>query len=161
MNKIKFTDMFGIGSAIAAALGVAFGAQRRTGRTTRLIESVKDGDRIIAASGNEATRLANLLAQRGVNVSVAVIDPLNPYKLFELGTAQGRTIFDHTWVEMRYQKAISDAADQMTEMEDRLSGYDWRHRETQEKAKYYAEMLAGRSMLNDYVMADFKKVGDA
>jgi hypothetical protein len=161
MNRVKFTDMFGIGSAVTSALNVVFGAQRATGRTTRLIESVKDGDRIIAATGREADRLARLLKQRGVNVSVAVIDPLNPYKLFELRTAQGRTIFDHTWVEMRYQKAISDAADQMTEMEGRLSGYDWRHRETQEKAKHYAEMMAGRSMLNDYVMDDFKKGGSA
>ena len=145
MNNAKFTDMFGIGPAVSAALSLVFGAQRQTGRTTRLIESVKDGDRIIAASGHAARHMAALLKQRGVNVSIEVIDPLNQYKLYKLGTAQGRTIFDHTWVEIFYQQAISNAADQMTEMEGRLTGFDWRHRETQEKARQYGEMLAGRS----------------
>jgi hypothetical protein len=145
MSTAKFTDMFGIGPAISAALSLVFGAQRQTGRTTRLIESVKDGDRIIAASQNEASQMARLLKQRGVNVSVEVIDPANPHGLHKLHTAQGRTIFDHRWVEMFYQCAFSDAADQMTEMEGRLSGFDWRHRETQEKAKQHAEMLAGLS----------------
>jgi hypothetical protein len=145
MNNAKFTDMFGIGPAVSAALSLVFGAQRQTGRTTRLIESVKDGDRIITGSQNEARQMGRLLKQRGVNVSVEVIDPYNPHGLYELHTAQGRTIFDHTWVEMFYQKAISNAADQMTEMEGRLTGFDWRHRETQEKARQYAEMLAGRS----------------
>ena len=112
---------------------------RRTGRTTSLVESVKDGDRICFAGSREADRVRRLCLDRGVNVECIVIDPKQPERVFDRGTPQGRTIFDHSWVEQYYLNAIERACAEIDRLQQQASGYGEAHRETRRRAEEMAK----------------------
>jgi len=135
VSRPQNTDFFGIGNALQGAAGIYFQTCRRTGRTTHLVEALKDGDRVVCASGPEAHRLGILARERGVEVQCVVVDPQNVHQLYEMGTAQGRLLFDHTWLERHYLLALDEAGWRISELQGRLSGYDVRHRETRRAAE--------------------------
>lgn len=130
-------DHFGIGAAINAAVMMYSRAARRTGRTTSLVESVKDGDRIVFNNPKEAERVRRLCLDRGVTVDCMVVEPRAPELMLGLGTPQGRTIFDHSFVEAYYLLAINRAQGQLDGMAQQASGYGAAHRETR---RQYEEM---------------------
>ncbi len=111
---------------------------RSTGRTTSLVESVKDGDRICFACNKEARRVERLLREQGVQVACIVVDPKSPQDIFGSGTSQGRTIFDHGWVEQYYLAAIEKASFNIDELQKNASGYGEAHRETRRRAEEMA-----------------------
>ena len=115
-------DQFGIGTAVLGAARVYFLSARATGRTTALVESVKNGDRIIFDDIREAKRVESLCLKRGVAVECVVIDPRTPERVFERGTPEGRTIFDHSWVEKWYIRAIEHAGRGLRRLETEASG---------------------------------------
>jgi len=135
----KKMDHFGIGAAIHAAAFIYTQSARRTGRTTSLVESVKDGDRIVFSDEREALRVQRLCAERGVQVECRVVNPKTPDRIFEMGTPQGRTIFDHSWVEQRYMMAIAYTMREIDHLEREASGYGEAHRETARKAEEIAK----------------------
>ena len=53
-------DHFGIGAAMRGMALTYIQSARRTGRTTSVVESVKDGDRIVFADRREAERVRRL-----------------------------------------------------------------------------------------------------
>lgn len=130
-------DQFGIGAAIRTAIMMYSQAARRTGRTTQLVESVKDGDRIVFLDTKEARRVQRLCLDRGVTVDYLVVDPRAPEFVFDRGTSQGRTIFDHAFVEAYYLLAVTRAQGQLDGMAQQASGYGAAHRETR---RQYEEM---------------------
>ena len=132
-------DHFGIGAAIASAVEMYAAVSRQTGRTLSLVESAKDGDRLVFASSAEAQRVGRLCAERGVEVQVVVCSPEYTEKLFEQGTAQGRVIFDHTWVEERYRHILEKEMRHIDYLERELSGYGAAHRETRRQAEELAK----------------------
>lgn len=127
-------DHFGIGAAMLAMSAVYTTATRRSGRTTSLIEDVKDGDRIVFAHSHEAQRVERILLERGLKVQCIVVDVRDPHQLLRRGTSQGRTIFDHSWIEEYYNGTIKHAAETIDRMERETSGYGEPHRETQRRA---------------------------
>jgi len=122
LNRRKDMDHFGIGAAIRGAANIYCHSARQTGRTTSLVESVKDGDRIVFSDGREAERVRRLCMDRGVKVDCLVINPRTPERVFESGTPEGRTIFDHSWVEQYYMQAIDRAAQDIDHLERQASG---------------------------------------
>lgn len=131
-------DHFGIGAAMEAmALSYSLSA-RRTGRTTSLVDSVKDGDRIIFLNSKEAERVKNLCFERGVKVECIVVDPRDPYRVMELAQPDGRTIFDHSWVESYYMIILEEAAATLDRLQQETSGYGAHHRETSRRAEEMA-----------------------
>lgn len=130
-------DHFGIGAAMRGMLLNYQYSSRRTGRTTSLVESVKDGDRIVFADRREAERVERLVKERGVTVKCIVIDPKDPGRLMERGSlsGDGRTIFDHTWVEQFYTAAIERAASDIDHLQRETSGHGEAHRETARRAE--------------------------
>lgn len=132
-------DHFGIGAGVIGAANVYFQGARRTGRTTVLVESVKDGDRIVFTNAREADRVGRLLKERGVDVQCLVIDPATPQRVFEYGTSAGRTIFDHSWVEQHYLIAINEASSRLDHFEREVSGYGEAHRDTRRRAEEIAK----------------------
>ena len=128
-------DHYGIGAAMQAMMRVYLNSARRTGRTMSLVESVKDGDRIIFADQQECNRVEHICLERGVKVKCIVINPDAPRKLLEYRTSEGRTIFDHSWVEDYYLKAIEYAAENIDRLERQTSGYGVAHRETRRRAE--------------------------
>ncbi|MDH1336802.1 hypothetical protein N5D77_22055 [Comamonas thiooxydans] len=131
-------DHFGIGAAVLASIRIYMQSARRTGRTTSLVESVKDGDRICFACSEEARRVEQLLRERGVQVACIVVDLESPWEIFGSGTSQGRTLFDHGWVEQYYLSAIEHASSSIDHFQREASGYGEAHRETRRRAEEVA-----------------------
>lgn len=132
-------DHFGIGAAVRGSVLVYMSSARGSGRTTSLVESVKDGDRIVFASAREAQRVGRLCHDRGVSVACIVVDPREPQRVFECGTPVGRLIFDHGWVEQYYLQAIERAQAEIDHFERQASGYGEAHRETRRQAQEMAK----------------------
>jgi len=133
-------DHFGIGAAMRGMFLNYMHSARRSGRTTSLVESVKDGDRIVFAERREAERIEHLLNKRSVKVQCIVVDPRDPGRLIERGSlpGNGRTIFDHGWVERFYADAIERAADTIDHLQREASGFGEAHRETARQAEEIA-----------------------
>ena len=132
-------DHFGIGAAMQGMAQLYFQLARSTGRTTSLVESVKDGDRIVFADNKEAERVHRLCLERGVKVECIVVEPKMPERVFERGTSQGRTIFDHSWVERYYLEAIERARQGIDHFERQASGSAEAHHETKRQAEELAK----------------------
>lgn len=127
-------DHFGIGAAISGLVAAYTTVARRTGRTTSLVESVKAGDRIIFATKSECDRVRRLIFERGILVECVVADPCNHPELWRIETGPGRTLFDHTWVELYYRHALQQATDTIDTLQGRMSGEGPAHRETRRRA---------------------------
>lgn len=128
-------DHFGIGQAIRGVAMIYFRSSRQTGRTLSLIESVKDGDCVCFTNSREAERVKRMCKERGVVIDTIVVNPKEPHGVFERGTAQGRMIFDHTWIEEYYLDAIGRAEKYIDSLQEQLSGYGEPHRETKRRAE--------------------------
>lgn len=133
-EKMEITDFFGIGNAIRSAVQIYRMGSRHTGRTLSLVNSLKEGDRVVFTNEQEAKRVERLAKERGVKLSYMVVNPKNPERIFERGTSEGRTIFDHTWVEEFYENAINKVASEISFFETQASGFGEAHKETQHKA---------------------------
>lgn len=131
-------DHFGIGAAMYGMARMYCQSARRTGRTTSLVESVKDGDRIVFTNSKEAEHVRRLCLERGVQVEVMIAEPHQQERVFERGTPEGRTLFDHSWVEQYYLNAIERAQREIDHLERQASGYGEAHRETTRRAKELA-----------------------
>lgn len=127
-------DFFGIGQALKGVMLTYFHASRQTGRTTTMIDSVKDGDRICFSNHQEANRVKNLCKQRGLQVQCVVVPVNNPGKVFASPSSQGRTIFDHSWIEDFYMKRLDECQAEIKHLETQASGYGAAHRKTKEEA---------------------------
>jgi hypothetical protein len=129
-------DHFGIGIAMLCMARVYVQSARRSGRTTSLVESLKDGDRVVFASRQEADAVQRICRERGVTVKCVVLEPKHhPMEIARgSGTSEGRTIFDHSWVESYYLHAIERAQGELDQAERELSGFGEAHRETRRRA---------------------------
>lgn len=115
-------DFFGIGSAIKSVLSIYFHLAEQTGRTTNLVESVQDGDRVVFADARDAKRVSLLCKERGVTIEPLVVSPERMYEISSYGTAQGRLIFDHVWLEAYYLLVMESAMGKLLSMKQNGSG---------------------------------------
>ena len=65
-------DIFGIGLAFRGCIEVCCRLARGTGRTTRLLNVVRDGDLVIFATRNEAENFEKKLEARDIRVTTAL-----------------------------------------------------------------------------------------
>lgn len=133
MNK-NLVDFFGIGVALRAMISIYITTARGSGRTTMLLESLRDGDRVCCATLKEADRLRRICNLTKLKVTFTVVNPADPFKLFNSGSSVGRTIFDHTWVEKFYILAIEGAAETIAKLQKESSGYGADHERTKSQA---------------------------
>jgi hypothetical protein len=99
-------DFFGISKSVKDCVLDFFLCMRRTGRTTKLVESVRNGDRIGFIKWQEAHRVRQLCLDRGITIECLVVDPKDPERIFDHPKSEGRTIFDHSLVEEMYYDSI-------------------------------------------------------
>lgn len=132
-------DHFGIGHGIQGAARIYFQSGRQTGRTSSLVESLKDGDRVVFTTEREGRRVQALCKERNISIEIIVCDTRIPDRLFHRGPPSGneRTIFDHTWVEQYYKDALARAQDEIDQLQTNLSGRGVPHRETERAAREY------------------------
>jgi hypothetical protein len=131
-------DHFGIGAALQGAARVYFQGARRTGRTTSLLDSLRGGDRIVCASRQEARSMEQLCHERKLKVECIVVAPSGLDRLIERGTSQGRTLFDHGFVEQYYAQALERAAQGIDYFQREASGFGAAHIETRRQAEELA-----------------------
>ena len=132
-------DFFGIGAGIEGAVKIYFQSARRTGRTISLINSLKTGDRIVFHNEKEARRVSNLCKEKGINIKYIIVPINNLSKIFEKGSSQGRTIFDHLWVEKYYLAEINKIKNEITSFQLEVSGWNEAHEKTRQQAKEYTK----------------------
>lgn len=132
-------DSFGIGQAMKGMAHMYFHSARGTGRTMALVESLKDGDRVIFTNSAEAARVKDLCRELGKTIETMVVDPVDPARVFERGTPQGRTVFDHSWVEQFYLVAIDACQKDIDRLQRESSGFGMAHVETRMKARELAK----------------------
>ena len=104
-------DIYGIGNALKAYACCYNQTSRRSGRTTYLLSQINDESVIVFAETAEASRIRKELCRLNSKASCIVIDPRKPYELRERlkGSPLANVHFDHTWVDMFYADAISNA----------------------------------------------------
>ena len=92
---------YGHKAAAVAAMHVFDVSSRGTGRTTRMIQQLQEGDMVVLSTAHEAESLRRDLKRAGRDgVKVAVMDPAGPFsdQLPFLNGRPLRIIFDHVWV---------------------------------------------------------------
>lgn len=132
-------DHFGIGQAMRGMALTYTQSARRTGRTTSLLDSLKDGDRVCFFDAREADRFQRLCRERSLKVECIVVPTADPGRIFERGTSEGRTIFDHTWVEQFYIQALERCHSDIDKLQRESSGDGAAHIETMHRAQEMAK----------------------
>ena len=117
------SDHFGISRALISATRIYFNCSRNSGRTTSLVESLKEGDRVVFTNVREAERVLRLAKQRGVSITYLVNNPKEPGDFLRNSEMPGRTIFDHSWVENFYLNRLKEAESDVGSLAGRLSGF--------------------------------------
>lgn len=104
-------DMYGIYQTTITTMNAVFNSSRRTGRTYKMIESLKDDDMVIFANAIEADRVRKICWEKGVAIKTVVVDPAIPSKIWEV-TRGIRTniVYDHSWLEKYYRHSIMAAS---------------------------------------------------
>ena len=115
---------YGIGAALLAVATVYFRSARRTGRTTTLLNTLQNGDRVVFATAKDKA-LFMKLAEGRVIIHPLVIDPRQLDSLSQFSrNVTGRTFFDHSWVEAFYRHALTRAGDHLARMiQEDATGY--------------------------------------
>lgn len=92
-------DQFGISTALLAAARIYFQTARDTGRTTRFINSLKDGDRVVFCNPKDMRHFQVHAHQMGRHFECVLASPKRLAELQLPRRSGQRTVFDHTWLE--------------------------------------------------------------
>lgn len=138
-------------SAMRMALEVFELGQRRSGRTTRLIDAAQPGDKIVLPvegghGKQELHRLGVLLREAGKDKTVKItVTPL-----FEppRGRNVGRPLLDHSFVHAHYAVAIADAGRWLRTMLER---------ETAEAEAYNKSRAGNERLMVERLRSPFEK----
>lgn len=133
------SDSYGVGNALKAFHHSMFMASRRTGRTSRMLEQVKSGDRIVFASEGAAGHVRPLLKEMGKEVECVICTPKDPYSLSVRPPAKGFTHFDHDWVDEYYRFALEQASEWLMKLPREVSGEGVVHAECRLEARRWGE----------------------
>jgi hypothetical protein len=128
------TDFYGIGPAIKASVVMYQTCARGSGRTLSLLNSLKDGDRVVFTNVKQMRDFERQAKERGINLEYMVVDPATPNLILERRPSQGRTIFDHSWVEQYFFNAIERAEKDINRFQTVTSGCSEAPLETKHKA---------------------------
>jgi hypothetical protein len=103
-------DFFSIGTTLQTAMQMYSQVARTTGRTTKLLNILKDGDRVVFINETHVQLFQNQLRERNLKTTCTSINPRYPEQLLQRAPCSGQTYFDHVWVEEFYKLAIERAS---------------------------------------------------
>ena len=112
-------DEYGLIAAAKTGLKLFEASSRGSGRTSRLVERVTDEDQIVAPTREVSDYIRHRLKDAGKKTRVFTIpvDRFNP----EHRAPNGRTFFDHTWIEQYIRQSICRAEDDLEAMQRAMS----------------------------------------
>jgi hypothetical protein len=137
-------DQFGIGTAIEGCAVNYFAVSRQTGRTTQMIESLQDGDRVVCLSDEKAAWLRRRLKEFEKDINVICVPTKEPRLIFEHKTSKGRTVFDHEWIEKYYAEVIQGAQKNIDLFQRESSGFGAAHIENRMMLKNRGKFCGSR-----------------
>ena len=123
-------DHFGIGAALVGMFETYVRCSRGSGRTTSLLDSVKDGDCVGFTNQQQANTFKRLTVERGIDVDCVVVPIIHPSEIFRYGTPSGRFILDHVWIEEYFAAAMKRAIADVDHIQTQASGRGEAHRAT-------------------------------
>lgn len=112
------TDDYSYVAAAKTAIEIFEFSARRTGRTARMIERLKQGDRVYVVNAEQARYLTRRIHDAGKSgIDVRIFNGVSHME----NRAPGRVYLDHA-LQMNWVKdALDAAASRMAEVEDALS----------------------------------------
>jgi len=120
--KPKFKTDYGIGEEIVNRVYQYYQHSRAIGRTSKMIEAAKDGDKIIFSDHRERERVERIFREQGKDVKCVVVRIDNPHEALNVFAGRrGDTFFDHTWVEKYYLASIERAEKQLETLHEQFS----------------------------------------
>lgn len=110
-------DIFGIGTAMKAMINVYMISGRQSGRTTAMIERLKDGDRVGFMNQREAERVKRLCLEQGKKIEVIVFNsnPRHGLGAITHGKPGTKLLFNHDVIEALYQDSINQTQQMIEE----------------------------------------------
>lgn len=120
------SDIFGIGAGIRSVISIFLSNARGTGRTTFLVNGLRNGDLVIVSNENTGSRIErafmNLESRRGERIHWKVVKPGNFHEIRFNPNNRGRLVFDHVWVELTYKQAVEDVEHKISQIQKHASG---------------------------------------
>jgi len=127
------SDIYGIGRALLFNALQFFHYTKQSGRTTKLVKLLVDGDRVVCATQAEARYLIGELKLHGKLVEVIVRSSERLDWLGHEFKNSGKTYFDHGWIEKYYLSSMQSQEKYLSSLVDLLSG---NHDDKYETTKY-------------------------
>lgn len=121
-EKLPAADPTGIGVAIESMVHVYRQTARQTGRTSQMLRTLKDGDRVYVATGGERLRLERACKEAGINAEIVMLDPRRPGDISNRPPCAGAALFEHSWVEEFYLDNVRRMQNHIREMQEYASG---------------------------------------
>lgn len=113
-------DFYGIGSAVKGVVSGYLRQARQTGRTTHLIDNLRDGDMVIFVNHSHADKVKRACKERGINVKMQVLDL--KYPRLDFPAVSGRCFIDHVWVEQYFQLLLDRGIQDIDIIQARCGG---------------------------------------
>jgi hypothetical protein len=137
-------DQYGIGTAIEGCAVNYFAVSRQTGRTTQMIESLQDGDRVVCLTDKDAAWLRRRLREFEKNIDVISVPTKDANTILYNPPSKGRTVFDHDWIEKYYAEVIQGAQKRIDSLQRESSGFGAAHIETRMMANNRGKFCGSR-----------------
>lgn len=114
-------DTYNIANSMRVGLEMLMQGARQSGRTTRMLDGLKDGDRIITSDTRNVRILQNQARQRGLNVEVIFWSVKEMHcNIYRLKKSAGRTVFDHVFIENFWKTRIADIERELVAIEQEV-----------------------------------------
>lgn len=112
-------DQYGIGSAMQAMQAMYVNVARRAGRTTRMLQQLKDGDRVICSSQSAQRDIKHRAQKMGLKIECIHLSDFHGMARME--PAKGMVYLDHTMVERLYEVSILCAQEEIDSWLERVN----------------------------------------
>jgi hypothetical protein len=110
-------DKYGFCGYVRNLVNRASDDLRGTGRTTSMLDRMKDNDVGVFASHVEARRFVALAKSCGKDVLVTVVDPKEPVEFSRPLSRDTQFVLDHNWIEEYLQNTIQYVSERIGDIE--------------------------------------------
>lgn len=112
-------DQYGIGSAMQAMQAMYVNTARRAGRTTSMLQQLKDGDRVICSSQSAQRDIKNRAQKMGLKIECIHLSDF--HDMATMPPTKGMVYLDHTMVERLYEVSILCAQNEIDSWLERVN----------------------------------------
>ncbi len=115
------SDHYGIGNSLLGMFDVYRRMSRRSGRTTRMLEQVKEDCLIIVLTDQDRILLQRQMKALGKEATVVAVDVVGPHPGLLRGRQYSQVLLDHAWVEEYFRRDILVANSFLSALEQEIT----------------------------------------